>query len=167
MHSPLQYDTEGVVRDPPSVSHVLWVLLVTSASVVYPYMTYHAMAPFACIQVECTNCGYENSTLQDAGGMVYETKKIPFWVFDMTMVCYTGAHARLAWSVGVLMTLFVAILTPIFVFLQLLRYRRRFHKVAVQQYLLWLYHPYRKRFWYWEVLRMFSTFCYVAINVLG
>lgn len=99
--------------------------------------------------------------------VAWATSPRGYWVFDLTLECYTGSHATLAWSLGIIGIVFVVILAPVFIFVQLFRHRKRFSEPAVQQYLLWLYHPYRPRFWFWEVLRMFSTFCYVATHVLG
>lgn len=85
----------------------------------------------------------------------------------MMVPCYTGAHLKLAMAVGIIGLPFIVVGVPLMIFSVLYINRKRLGTPRVQRLFLFLYHPYKNGFFWWEAWKMVENCSQVAAFVVG
>lgn len=108
----------------------------------------HSHACCACCRYLCYPFVVKQTTSvlkcsSDVLGLQYLTA-------DYSIQCGTAAHAR-AVAAAVAVLLVFALGFPVLAYVSMRRNRQRLHTVQVARRLLFLYHGYKKRYYYWEL----------------
>lgn len=153
-------DMEGLRKEAATlhgtghVSGATWieeatVLLLVAVIMLYPVMAGAILSVFTCIHVPG---GPSNG----------------YWVRDMTMTCYHGAHMTLTLVLGLPGLLLFVVGPPIWLYLVLRRIRGpKLYEPASSLRYLFLYHSYHHGAYFWEAVRMLYILVLVCVQVLG
>ena len=130
----------------------------------YPFLVRVALGMFACLPLDVVGPGSNDPYPQYA----VANATAGYWVSDMSQACYQGWHRVWALALGVPATLIFCVGVPLGMGALLFSNRAKLHTEGViKECIGFLYHNYRQKRYYWEVVSIIQTAVLAAISVFA
>ena len=128
----------------------------------YPFLVRVALGMFACLPLDVVGPGSDDPYPQYA----VANATAGYWVSDMNQACYQGWHRAWALALGVPAAFIFCVGVPLGMGALLFFNHTKLHTEGViKECIGFLYHNYRQKRYYWEVVSIVETAVLAAISV--
>ena len=147
-------------RQQQPVGDVITVICLVVLFFFYPALVRIALSMFACYKLD-------DLAKTDFAQFAAASAPHGYWVYSMQQACWEGWHVYWAGGLGVPCVFLFCLAVPVGMWWLLYRSRS---KIALPSYvspLAFLYHNYKSKRWYWEVVSTVQIALLVAISVFS
>ena len=145
-----------------SLQYVLPVACLVTLFFFYPFLVRVSLSMFACYPIDDAQAPSNTFPQYAIANATYG-----YWVSDIQQPCWQGWHKVWALAVGVPCVVLFCLVVPVATFWVLFSNRGRLQDPQFKGYVGFLYHNYRPKRFYWEVVSTVQVAVLVGIAVFS